>query len=149
MKIIKKDDYFNGRDLLNWFFNDDLDINEWFSLRPFRFGMGVFPKVDISETDKEIKVVANVPGVDLDKLEIEVENDMLIISGKIEKEEEQKDEKFYRMERRYGEFMRQFVLPTKVDADKVDAKIKNGVLTIILPKIGKESKKKVKVEKQD
>lgn len=148
MKIIKRDDNKSGRDLLNWFFNDSFlwDPDEWFSFWPVKGS--IFPKVDISETEDAIKVVANVPGVDPDKIEIEVDNDILTISGKVEKEEEEKDEKFYRFERGYGEFRRQFSLPAKVDSEKVTAKAKNGVLTIILPKVEKESKKKIKVEKE-
>ena len=138
MKIIKRDDNLKSdRDLLNWFFRDSLfDPDEWFSFWPVKGS--IFPKVDISETEDVIKVVANVPGVDPDKIEIEVDNDMLTISGKVEKEEEEKDEKLYRFERGYGEFRRQFSLPAKVDFEKVTAKAKNGVLTIILPKVEKE-----------
>jgi HSP20 family protein len=148
MKIIKRDDELkSGRDLLNWFFNDSLwDPEEWFSFLPVK---GVFPRVDISETEDAVKVVANVPGVDPDKIEIEVNEDTLTISGSVEKQEEEKGEKFYRFERGYGEFRRQLSLPAKIDPQKVTAKVKNGVLTIILPKIEKELKKKIKVEKED
>lgn len=147
MKIIKHSDPFKtGRDLLNWFFSDTFLSDELASFFPW--SDRVFPKVDISETDDEVKVVANVPGVDPDKIEIEVNQDTLTISGSVEKEHEEKDEKFYRFERGYGEFRRQFSLPSQIDPDKVTAKVKNGVLTIILPKIEEEKKKKVKVEKE-
>ncbi|MGB9608987.1 MAG: Hsp20/alpha crystallin family protein, partial [Minisyncoccia bacterium] len=145
MKIIKHNDPLkSGRDLLNWFFEDSLlGSDDWFtSVLPWK---GSFPKVDISETEDAVKVVANVPGVEPDKIEIEVNEDVLTISGTVEKQEEEKDEKFYRFERGYGEFRRQFSLPAKIDPDKVSAKIKNGVLTIILPKAEKELKKKIKV----
>lgn len=147
MKIIKHNDPLkSGRDLLNWFFDDSfLSTDELFSsILPWK---GVFPKVDISETDENVKVIANIPGVDPDKVEIEVNEDTLTISGKVEKEEEE-EEKFYRFERGYGEFRRQFTLPARIDTDKVTAKVKNGVLTIILPKSEKELKKKIKVEKE-
>jgi HSP20 family protein len=147
MKIIRRDDDKSSRDLLNWFFSDSLwNPEEWFSFWPIK---SVFPRVDISETEDAVKVVANVPGVDPDKIEIEVDNDILTISGRVEKEEEEKEEKFYRFERGYGEFRRQFSLPAKIDPQKVTAKVKNGVLTIILPKVEKELKKKIKVEKED
>ena len=148
MKIIKHNDPLKStRDVLNLFFGEGLlEPDDWFpSLWPWK---SAFPKVDISETEKDIKVVANVPGVDPDKIEIEVNDDFLTISGSVEKQEEEKDEKFYRFERGYGEFKRQFNLPSKINPDQVQARVKNGVLTIILPKlIEKETKKKVKVEK--
>lgn len=106
----------------------------------------VFPKVDISETDNEVKIVADIPGIDPDKIEIEASEDTLSLSGKIEKESEEKEKKFYRFERQYGEFRREFALPAKVKTDAIEAKSKNGVLTIILPKAETEKKKKVKVE---
>ena len=105
-----------------------------------------FPKVDISETEKEIKITANVPGIDSDKIDIDVGDDYISISGKTEREEEEKDKKVYRYEREYGEFRREFSLPAKVKKDDVSAKVKNGVLTIILPKAEEEKKSKVKVK---
>lgn len=107
----------------------------------------LFPKVDVSETDNEIKVVANVPGIDPEKLNIEVGDDYLSLSGKIEKEnKDEKDGKVYRYEREYGEFRREFALPARVKADQISAKAKNGVLTITLPKSDEEKKHKVRVE---
>ena len=107
-----------------------------------------FPKVDVSETDKEIKVVANIPGIDPDKVDIEVGDDYLSLSGKIEKETKDEDEKgtVYRYEREYGEFRREFSLPARVNKDAIVAKAKNGVLTLTLPKMDDERKTKVKVE---
>jgi HSP20 family protein len=108
----------------------------------------VFPKVDVSETDEEIRVVANVPGIDPDKIDIDVGDDYLSISGKIEREEKEEPSagKLYRYEREYGEFRREFSLPARVDKDGIVAKAKNGVLTITLPKSEDERKTKVKVE---
>ncbi|MCS6789214.1 MAG: Hsp20/alpha crystallin family protein [Patescibacteria group bacterium] len=148
MKIIKHNDSLkSGRDLLNWFFDDNfLSTDELFtSIFPWK---GTFPKVDISETDENIKVIANIPGVDPDKIEIEVNEDTLTIAGQVEKQEEEEGEKFYRFERGYGEFRRQFSLPARINPEKVNAKVKNGVLTIILPKSEKELKKKIKVEQE-
>jgi HSP20 family protein len=107
-----------------------------------------FPKVDVSETDNEIKVVANIPGIDPDKVDIEVGDDYLSLSGKVEKEtkDEDKKGKVYRYEREYGEFRREFSLPARVNKDAIVAKAKNGVLTLTLPKMEDERKTKVKVE---
>ncbi|MDE2022125.1 MAG: Hsp20/alpha crystallin family protein [Patescibacteria group bacterium] len=107
-----------------------------------------FPRVDVSETDKEIKVVANIPGIDPDKVDIEVGDDYLSLSGKIEKEVKDEDKKgtVYRYEREYGEFRREFSLPARVNKDAIVAKAKNGVLTLTLPKLDDERKTKVRVE---
>lgn len=140
--------------LIDRFFDDDL-FDPWGMLMPNLLGMrrlgGVstaFPKVDVSETDSEIKVVANVPGIDPDKINIEVGDDYLSLSGKVEKEtkDEDKKGKIYRYEREYGEFRREFALPARVKADAITAKAKNGVLTITLPKSEEERKHQVRVE---
>jgi len=159
MKIIRKkpEDNFSAyrperrlislRDVMNRIFDEsfwDPFVASGFNLLPSRWSG--FPKVDIAETDKEIKVVADVPGVDPEKLEIEVSDDALSLSGRLESEKEEKDKKFYRFEREYGEFRREFLLPAKVNPDKVSAKIKNGVLTVVLPKAEVKKTKKVKAK---
>lgn len=104
-----------------------------------------FPKADITEDDKEIKVAIDIPGIDPEKVDIEVEDDNLYVNGKIEREEEDSKKRYYKYERSYGEFNRCFSLPSKIDPEKVSANAKNGVLTIILPKTKEENRKKVKV----
>lgn len=138
---------------------DDAPLNPWEAMRrfldedwdapnvlPSSFRHAGFPKVNISETEDAVKITADIPGLDPDKIEIEAMDDSISFSGKIEKETEQKNEKFYRYERGYGEFRRMFALPIRVKADKISAKSKNGVLIVILPKADEEKKKKVKVE---
>jgi HSP20 family protein len=138
--------------LIDRFFDDSWDpfnmmMPSLFRNRGLTSVSSIFPKVDVSETDNEIKVVANVPGIDPDKLNIEVGDDYLSLSGKIEKEDkDERDGKVYRYEREYGEFRREFALPARVKADSITAKSKNGVLTITLPKSEEEKKHKVKVE---
>lgn len=138
--------------LIDRFFDDSWDpfsimMPSLFRNRSLANVSTLFPKVDVSETDKEIKVVANVPGIDPDKLNIEVGDDYLSLSGKIEKEnKDEKDGKVYRYEREYGEFRREFALPARVKANQISAKAKNGVLTITLPKSEEEKKHRVKVE---
>jgi HSP20 family protein len=92
--------------------------------------------------------VANVPGIDPEKIDIEVGEDYLSISGRIDKEvkDEDKNGKVYRYEREYGEFRREFSLPARVNKDNIVAKAKNGVLSITLSKSEEERKAKVKVE---
>lgn len=104
------------------------------------------PKVDISETENNIKVRAEVPGIQPDDVSIEVTEDTLSISGSLEKSVEEKEENYYRIERSSGRFSREFMLPAKVDADNVDAQASNGVITITLTKLPSEQKRKVKIK---
>lgn len=104
---------------------------------------GGFPKVDIAETEKEITITANLPNIAAEKVDIEVDNQSVTISGKIEREQEEKGKRFYKLEREYGEFRRAIPLPSPIKPDTVNAKMKQGVLTLILPKENVSSKIKV------
>jgi HSP20 family protein len=105
------------------------------------------PKIDIKEQDNQYIVYADVPGIDPSAIEVSVDNGILTIKG--HKETEKKDEKkdYLRVERSSGSFLRQMTLPESVDAGKVKAKGKNGVLEIILPKAEKSTARKITVEK--
>lgn len=92
------------------------------------------PSVDIAETENELTLKADVPGVNLDDINIEVENGTLSISGARTFQNEETKGGYHRQERSYGAFHRAFVLPETVDIDKVAADLNNGVLTIVLPK---------------
>ncbi len=93
-------------------------------------------------------MVANIPGIDPERISVEVGDDYLSLSGNIEKEAEEQDEKgkVHRYEREYGEFRREFSLPSRVNKEGIVAKAKNGILTLTLPKIEDERKTKIKVE---
>ena len=101
------------------------------------------PTIDVSETEKEIRVVAELPGMEVEDIEIELHDDYLTIQGEKKSEKEEKSERFHRSERSYGSFHRTISLPTEINSEKVDAKFKNGVLNITLPKTstGKSSKR--------
>ncbi len=107
------------------------------------------PAIDVSETDNEVLVKVDLPGVNPDDIEISLSENILTIKGEKKKEEEEKKENFYRMERYYGSFMRSIQLPCEIEEDKISATYKDGVLKIVLPKKPEEKKKviKVKVEK--
>ncbi|MBI2120311.1 MAG: Hsp20/alpha crystallin family protein [Parcubacteria group bacterium] len=109
-----------------------------------------FPKVDISENEKEIVVTANIPGLGSENIQIDVDDDSVSLSGSIEKEKKEgkEGETFYRYEREYGEFRREFALPSRVNKDGVSAITKNGVLTITLPKVESDTKKRVSVKEE-
>jgi len=105
-----------------------------------------WPKADIVETDKEYKVKLNIPGVDPSKVDIEVDDNTLVVSGQTEREEKEEGENWYRLERESGQFRRVFELPGGIEVDKVRAESKHGTLTVILPKVESAQKKKVTVE---
>jgi len=92
------------------------------------------PEVDVTETDKEVRVTAELPGMEEKDLEVSLIDGALTIKG--EKREEHEEEKgdYYRSERQYGAFERMISLPSEVDADKAKASFKKGVLKITLPK---------------
>jgi HSP20 family protein len=92
------------------------------------------PALDVSEGKDVITVKAELPGVDPKEINISLEGDRLTIKGEKEEKKEDKDERRHRVERSYGAFMRSVALPEPVDASKVSAMFKNGVVTITLPK---------------
>lgn len=105
------------------------------------------PAVDISETENELILKADVPDIDAKNVSIQLENGTLTLKGERRFEEEKNGHKgFHRIERSYGSFVRAFSLPDTVDGDKVKADYKNGVLTITLPKKEVAKPKTINVE---
>lgn len=97
--------------------------------------MGEFsPQLDISETEKEIAVSAELPGLKREDIGIALDNNMLRISGEKKAEKKEKGKHFYRVERSYGSFHRSIPLSAEVDQDKIEAVFKRGVLKVKLPK---------------
>ncbi len=94
------------------------------------------PKLEVSEAKDAVIARVEVPGIEPTDIQVALEGQLLTIKGekKQEKEEEKPEERFYRMERTYGVFARTIRLPAAVDAKKVKATFKNGVLTVTMPK---------------
>ena len=92
------------------------------------------PALDVTETEKEIKVSAEVPGIAREDIAVSLTEGLLTVSGEKKEEKEEKSEGRTVSERRYGSFSRTVRLPAEVDAEKVEASYKDGVLTISLPK---------------
>ncbi len=144
--------------LIPWRERRDLDIfrreidslfDRFFEGSPFETLKGDgqwIPSIDLSETNKEYIVRAEIPGVDPNDFDISLNNNVLTIKGERKHEKETKDEDFHRIERAYGSFTRAIQLPGEVDEDKVKANYKNGVLEIILPKTKEEAVKKIPVK---
>ncbi|MBF0506624.1 MAG: Hsp20/alpha crystallin family protein [Nitrospirae bacterium] len=117
-----------------------------FGPETFESRMGLFtPQIDVSETDKEIRISAELPGMDEKDIEVSLSKDILTIKGEKKEEKEDKGKDYYRMERSYGSFSRTIPLPVEVQDNKVDATFKKGVLTITLPKSEKAVKETKKV----
>jgi len=115
---------------------DDI-MRDFFDWRPQfpSFGEDAWvPSLDLSETDKEFIVRAELPGVDPKEIEVTVNRDLLTIRGDRRQEREEKDENFRRVERFYGSFCRSLRLPSEVRADEAEASYDKGVLRIRLPK---------------
>jgi HSP20 family protein len=104
------------------------------------------PAVDILETENELILKADVPGVALKDIEIQLENGTLTVKGERKFEKEENNKGFHRMERSYGTFVRYFTLPDTVDAEHVKAAYEAGVLTITLPKKEIAKPKTIKVQ---
>jgi HSP20 family protein len=106
-------------------------------------GAGLFnPRVDVAETDKGVVVSAELPGLDDEDIDVSLSQGVLTISGEKKQENEKKGRNYYHVERSYGSFQRSVPLPSEVDAGKVDAVFRKGVLTITLPKIAKAKARK-------
>ena len=108
-----------------------------------------FPRVDISETDANIVVKADIPGVKAENVSVDIEGALLTISGSTEREHEDKGKRYYRYERSNGSFSRSFTLPCEINEDNITAETKHGVLTITLPKVVTKAKKKVNIKAED
>src|SRR4249919_749060 len=123
-----------------------------FDVEPFwrgLAGLGAVPAVDIAEKEKEYEITAELPGMDESNIDVKFSDGTLTIKGEKKEEKEEKKKDYYLSERRYGSFQRSFGVPDGVDADKIEAHFKNGVLTVTLPKRpeAQKSEKKIAINK--
>jgi len=131
-------------DELDRFFSDE----DWFLPVLPRFQAG--PVMDVYETDKDVVAEVNLPGIDPEKIDISVRNQVLRVSGSSEEKTEEKKKGYWRKEIRKGSFERAVRLPPDVQEDKIDATYKKGVLKIVMPKTkSKTAGKKVKIKIKD
>lgn len=110
------------------------------------FQVGPAPAVDIVEKDSAYEVTADLPGFDEKNIEVNVQNGSLCIKGERKSEKEEKKKDFHLTEREFGSFERRFTLPEGVDADRIGASLKKGVLTVTLPKKPEAQKPAKKIE---
>jgi HSP20 family protein len=104
------------------------------------------PAVDVAETDKSYEITAELPGMDEKNVEVNVANGGITIKGEKKEETEEKKKDYYVSERCYGSFERYFTLPEGVDASKIEATFKSGVLKVTLPKTPEAQKPAKKIE---
>jgi len=103
------------------------------------------PPVDIYEHEGNIVLKAEIPGIDPKDVELRVENNVLTVKGHRKLEEEVKRDNYHRIERAYGIFTRSFTLPTTVDAEKIKADYKDGLLKVVLPKREEAKPKQISI----
>ena len=126
---------------LNQLFEDFMPMEEWGGGKVFT------PAVDIKDEEDKLVVTTDLPGINKEDVEISIKEDMLEISAKSGKEKETEEEGYIRRERAYTRFYRAVRLPTSVKEEGGTAKIENGVLTIMLPKMKlEEPVKKIQIE---
>ena len=113
---------------------DEVSIGTW------------YPSVDIHETNGDIVVQAELPGLKKEDIEIEIKENILTLKGERTEEKEIKDENYYRRERRLGRFHRSFTLPAVIDPEKVVASYKAGVLEVIIPRPEEQKPKQIDIK---
>lgn len=121
-------------------------FDEFFGERRGELAEGSWvPSVDVSETESEIVVRAELPGMTQDDIELNLQDSVLTLKGEKKQEKEEEKESYHRMERCYGCFSRSFTLPANIDQDKIQASFKDGVLVVNLPKSEEAKPKKIAI----
>jgi HSP20 family protein len=127
--------------LFDSFFHDSLSTGD----RPW--GVTSWgPPLDVEETDKEVLVKAEIPGMKAEDLELSIRGDALVISGEKKESEERRETGYVYQERHFGSFRREVQLPSAVEADDVNAEYKDGVLSVRLKKSQEALPKKIRVK---
>lgn len=135
--------------------HDEMDklLGGYFKRHPMRrFGLGgdgegrLFANLDLGESDDDIIIEVDVPGVRREDIDITLTDNALQVKGNRKSKKEKKEKNYQRIEREYGVFNRRIALPCEVEADDVDAVVKDGVLTIKLPKSAKAKEQARKIE---
>jgi len=104
------------------------------------------PAVDVFDKKESVVVKAELAGMNPEDIEIEVEDNVLTIKGERRFEEQVEDERYYRVERRFGSFQRSLALPQGVKADDIQANYDDGILTVTVPKVEEEKPKRIEVK---
>jgi HSP20 family protein len=128
------------KDWFDWFFEDLTLPDFWTAEREW------VPAFDVSETEYEVIVKAELPGMDVKDIDIALTDGLLTIKGERKLEKEDKKENYHRIERQFGSFARSLNLGAKVRTDGIEAAYKDGILTVTLPKVEESKPKKIEVK---
>jgi HSP20 family protein len=109
------------------------------------------PASDVIETENEIRVIVEMPGIRPEDLDVDIENNVLTIRGEKHEERQEGDDRstWHLSERRYGSFSRSFVLPRDVDQEGISAGFENGILTVVVPKAERARRRRIEVRAED
>jgi len=121
-------------------------FNDFFSIGPSSLSeSGWMPTVDVEVDDREVRIRAEIPGIEEKDLSVTLENDVLTIAGEKKEEKKEENRRYVISERRFGSFHRAIRLPEGIDREKIEAGFKNGVLKITIPRVEAPEKKRVKI----
>jgi HSP20 family protein len=146
--IIRKDPFFeltSLQDRVNQLFSQAFNGFEGLGFGQPITSPSFLPPVDILEDEHNIKLTAEIPGIKVEDLGVTLENNLLTITGERKFKDEEEEDNFHRIERRYGKFTRSFTLPAGVDAANVNATFEDGVLNITLPKRAEFKPKQIRI----
>jgi HSP20 family protein len=102
--------------------------------------------VDVYETEKELVIQSAIAGIKNDQIDVSLENDILIIKGERDNPSKDKGQRYFLKECYWGPFSKEIILPREIDTSRIDAKVKEGILTVRMPKIERSKNKKISVE---
>ena len=128
------------KDLFDWFFEDFSLPDFWTAEREWVVAF------DLSETENEVIVKAELPGMNVKDIDIALTDGLLTIKGERQLEKEDKKENYHRIERQFGSFSRNLNLGTKVRSEGIEATYKDGILTVTLPKVEESKPKRIEVK---
>ena len=107
-----------------------------------------WPSIDLDETEDEIRVTAEIPGMDKEDFKVEITGDRLVIRGEKKSTHEERKKDYYYSECQYGSFCRSIPLPCEVDTERAEAKYRKGVLKLTLPKTESSKARRIKIESE-
>jgi HSP20 family protein len=145
MSIIKWDpfrDLLTFREKMNRLFEETFSL--WGEEKELISGTWS-PAVDIYETENEVVLTAELPGMEEKDIQLKIEDNNLVLKGERKFEKETKEENYHRIERAYGSFYRSFTIPPAVDRGKITAEYENGILKVRMPKKAETKPKEIKI----
>jgi HSP20 family protein len=131
--------------LFDEFFRD-FGSMQWPSLWQDQAEGVLSPRFDVSETDNEVQITAELPGMDEKDIEVTFDDNVLTVKGEKKQEHEEKNKNYFMSERTFGQFQRVITLPAGIDVDKVKAQFKKGILSIRVPKVATAHTERKKIE---